>query len=727
MIIKEIELSNFCQHTSRKLEFGHVSGNDWKPHSHVGIIGQNGSGKSNILHSFEYAIVGDLANFKKEDLLSWGEEKGYVKLTFLHDGKEGVIKRSIQGASASFKYAGVSVSGITKVNNAIAENIGMTKDICRNGVFVHQADIDGILFDTQANREKKWQHLVGMHDMSKIHTGMGKFLSALPAPQDYQGQKNLLDEQELPWLERKKTEDKLLTIDTESITKELVRISCVMAALRNNNKTKERIEVMTKCVQTAEERKVVIQKTADEVSYATRDNVAKLHEEIAKDEQLLRDASNHERMFAEYTTKTKNILKYKQKLTLQSSDLYDKMQEQSTITEEAYIEESKKVNEATITARTTTAIIKALEEAPSGCDCPVCNQKIAGDTKTLLLPELRNRLASALTRQKKGQQVTHAYETWGIYNLQEVTKMRQEVQTTKQNIATAQAAIDTIPEEMRTQRVTDTAGLNARIAKNNEELSTTEFRARAYDNAQSSLRLAISEVARTKAALAEAKLTETATITTQTEEELTEQYNKLEARRVQGLAEAREAEQTNSALQAIQDQRDRIKVKETKDAERREFLAFMTRVRDWFHYSNGPHKVSVEVLRQLTPGVNKFLGMFNSDYSVETDYNTLSYRVLFHDNRPTPADGPPMASVLSGGQRIMLALAFRMACYYMFASKFGIMTLDEPTVYLDDTNVNNFVGLFETLHSLSEKLGIQMFISTHERALIPVMDHFVDL
>ncbi len=172
----------------------------------------------------------------------------------------------------------------------------------------------------------------------------------------------------------------------------------------------------------------------------------------------------------------------------------------------------------------------------------------------------------------------------------------------------------------------------------------------------------------------------------------------------------------------VREQRALIASKEEADKKMRETLRSLTEVREWFHYANGPHKVAVAVLKRLTPGVNDFLDLFNSDFSVVADVEELGYRVQFHDDRPTPEGGLPSAIELSGGQRIMLALAFRLACYFMFASKFGIMTLDEPTTYLDENNVKNFVGLFELIRDMSNKLGIQMFISTHEKQLIPVMD-----
>ena len=63
----------------------------------------------------------------------------------------------------------------------------------------------------------------------------------------------------------------------------------------------------------------------------------------------------------------------------------------------------------------------------------------------------------------------------------------------------------------------------------------------------------------------------------------------------------------------------------------------------------------------------------------------------------------------------------------MFASKLGLLSLDEPTVYLDDSNVGRFCTLLEKIKEIAKKMDVQVLIATHERSVLPFCDSVVDL
>jgi DNA repair exonuclease SbcCD ATPase subunit len=150
-------------------------------------------------------------------------------------------------------------------------------------------------------------------------------------------------------------------------------------------------------------------------------------------------------------------------------------------------------------------------------------------------------------------------------------------------------------------------------------------------------------------------------------------------------------------------------------------------VREWLHYANGPHSLAVSIMQELTGNVNTFLDKLNAPFAALTDETDLSYRCPFTDGRAMPVEGPPDAGELSGGQKTLLAIAFRLASYCMFANKQGLLSLDEPTAYLDADNVDNFCNLLEKVKEVAQSLDLQIFISTHERAILPFCDTVIDL
>lgn len=104
----------------------------------------------------------------------------------------------------------------------------------------------------------------------------------------------------------------------------------------------------------------------------------------------------------------------------------------------------------------------------------------------------------------------------------------------------------------------------------------------------------------------------------------------------------------------------------------------------------------------------------------------MTVRVLFTDGRATP-ETPPTTDVLSGGEQVQLAVAFRLAIYTMFAGKLGLLSLDEPTAYLDDGNVDRFGVLLSQVRQIAKSMRVQVFMATHERSVLPHMDAVVDL
>ena len=99
----------------------------------------------------------------------------------------------------------------------------------------------------------------------------------------------------------------------------------------------------------------------------------------------------------------------------------------------------------------------------------------------------------------------------------------------------------------------------------------------------------------------------------------------------------------------------------------------------------------------------------------------LGFLVDFPDGRSQPA------SRLSGGQKVVLALAFRIAVNSLFAADLGVIALDEPTAYLDDENISCLDVALARLRDLSEARGLQCILITHEKGLGHLFDHVVQL
>jgi len=168
MRLKQIEAFNFRQHRDFKREF---TGNL------IGLIGPNGSGKSNFINMINYMLTGAVPDTTKDRLLSWGAaDDGYVKGIVEDGGRDIEIFRALASSSATLTADNEVTKGITKVNNAVIDLIGVDSTIA-DAIFARQGQIDAVLFAPPAERELAFQKLCGVGDALKIHKDLGKILN----------------------------------------------------------------------------------------------------------------------------------------------------------------------------------------------------------------------------------------------------------------------------------------------------------------------------------------------------------------------------------------------------------------------------------------------------------------------------------------------------------------------------------------------------------------------
>lgn len=164
MIINKLRLRNFGQHEDLQLEFnGPV----------IGILGQNGKGKSTIAQAIVYAFLGDLPTAASE-CIRHGEKQLRVDCEFTKGGISGSITRT---ASKDGKATRSLVWGndpdakpITRakdVDIAIEEILGADKQTILNSVFIAQGDIANIVKATSSKRIELLVKLLNLNYLNK--------------------------------------------------------------------------------------------------------------------------------------------------------------------------------------------------------------------------------------------------------------------------------------------------------------------------------------------------------------------------------------------------------------------------------------------------------------------------------------------------------------------------------------------------------------------------------
>jgi exonuclease SbcC len=120
----------------------------------------------------------------------------------------------------------------------------------------------------------------------------------------------------------------------------------------------------------------------------------------------------------------------------------------------------------------------------------------------------------------------------------------------------------------------------------------------------------------------------------------------------------------------------------------------------------------------LNVGLQEHMEVFEVPFSCDID-NELNVMCTI------PGIGKKPAERLSGGQRVMLGIAFRFAICRLFAAGLGFVVLDEPTVMLDDDHVDIVVDLLNAIKGHLFNAGLQLLVPTHSPQLESTFDSVI--
>jgi DNA repair exonuclease SbcCD ATPase subunit len=143
-------------------------------------------------------------------------------------------------------------------------------------------------------------------------------------------------------------------------------------------------------------------------------------------------------------------------------------------------------------------------------------------------------------------------------------------------------------------------------------------------------------------------------------------------------------------------------------------------VRDVLHPTMLPKRVLQEYATLINRRIHYYLQIWEAPFRVYLDDN-LAFLAEYPDGKTHPA------ARLSGGQKIVASISFRLAMADTFAKDVGILILDEPSNHLDKDNITHLQNLLLRLKELTGSTGKQIIIVTHEEQLSGFFDHVVKL
>lgn len=706
MRLDQLTLENVCQHRTLNWDFGRGV---------IGILGPNGSGKSNALNVACYgALTGDWSRHAqgKNGMIrqqAAEDEKSYIRLQFTHDGEQFEITRGFRGTAAHRMVSLSSGDHWTKANeiqSVLEEVLGIQRRLIDEFMFCDQWQLFAFLSAVPAERARSFAYLCNTVKAEKIWELLGAQVQTdTPLAERIVDSRDEVRVQLGEYKQRHKIAEQRMVEARTGLLSKPRKEECDWIV--QHRSTWDFVERRLGQLRSDE----ALLKTAAAKAYA------ELKQAKAELEELAKDADADAVRWDEITAALSTLQDQQKAWNLKSRWISEHARlagQLAVHTECELLSPAVDVNELQEERRQVQSEYERLEELLDNVDgqpaCPTCGtpsdklQDHINDAKRRR-PELRQRLDELQQRIDDAQSYAQSYAEW-------VAKRNQ-----------LQAKLDDA-----TDTLTSLEGISEPSALRLTELTAEQGQIRQRRKTRDTAR---TTVALKEQAFAGAKGRHQAT--KQQREELEQDQIKHEVSD-EDLARAREELDRHTAanVQIVaakaaiaeldgfitnqQKELERITLLLQRSAKARHWVQLLTQCRDEvMHRDKLPRIVHQSYLEDMTDEINTTLDLLGSPFHVTTTAD-ISFVAHFSNGTTMPAEG------LSGGQKVLLAMAYRLTVNSLFAPQVGCMVLDEPTVALDADNREMIAEVFRNVGAVARSRGQQIIIITHEESLRSCFD-----
>lgn len=709
MYIDQLTLRNFCQHRSRQFEF--------QP-GLTAIVGPNGSGKSNVFGAIQFALTGENPNagVKADNVcqLADASEPSYVSLAFRHGSAQAVVTRRLRPyAKPTLEVTGApTITGDGPVNQAIQEILGIDFSLLNSVVLVAQGDIFGFLSEAPARRAEALQRLFRTDGAEKIYTAIGQCLSTMTVPKvatDIDVLRLRLMEAQAQYVALR--EQLAQRRSAEEVQQAYFAALSVCSEWEQRCQQQERCETLRGRLDSVVAERKRSEETLAKLMTSWQAVTAALdtrREEADRARAALLQLSQQEAMVRRTETLRAQLAIREREL----SELAPPTAPPDYCQPPAFREELDKL---AAEIREDERFLSSLDPEAGVTECPLCRTPVVTLADRYVqvertLPEKRKEYEEKTRRYQRSVQ----YDTALAQYTSRRERLTEQLLHLQGELAYLQPLLPSVglPDKTKLEEVVQAYDDLVQQEKGYaESVRGWQGIVARVQGTEGELRQQLQE---TEALLAKSRVTEELAKSAQ-----------AESRRLQ--EELAETMQLNNALAALRATietmlRQKREAKEAMDraAAVLATITHLTELRAMFHKDGAPRFVSQANLQRLSCGTNEYLQLLGAEFRVTAD-DKLSFTAQFPDGRTQPADR------LSGGQKVVLALAFRLAAYFAYAGDMAFLAMDEPTAYLDATTVGALGETLGHLRGMIASRGMQMLLITHEMSLQGAFDKVITL
>lgn len=594
-----------------------------------------------------------------------------------------------------------------EIENKIYDIIGVSHKVLTEFIFVEQGQIEGILFNKVAGRvdQKSMQNLCGTQQAELIREYLQTEInSTVPESR------------------------------SEAIQKTQVKLTDLGATVRECREQLSRARERCLFPDSLEHFKALVarydaQQAALKATLQANSHIRQYEEELEAEHKLLEQYRRAAVEYADVLASLEPSVKAAYQLKEQHHSSLQSHQARAVATQQLQVLYAVQARPAPIKSHIAADVLEQLQadynrmmadmqtsyriaNLPAGQLCPTCSQ-------TLSIDHVDHHAA---LHSKLSQETQAAHDT-----LTRLTQVGQEdayaeatYQAQQEAAQRSVTALETLLEKLPRYAPVEEADLKAA----EETIAFCERAQLDYQNVSQTIKLSENHTAQLNAGLDRARAT-SQTMATSLGERVTEDaYREAQTCLSEHERESTVAGEANGRLNSLVRQQQDLEAELLKYQQEELKLGQIRIWRDQVERARGllhREQLPAVVARIFLEGINRHLARYLEIFEVPFTARLTSEEVLcsFGGKPDVPAGR------LSGGQKVMLGLAFRFAIYDQFVSSLGILMLDEPTVYLDDDHVNVAVEMLTRIKSYSRSAGLQLIVVTHDQRLASVFDQTI--
>ncbi|MFA5571472.1 MAG: SMC family ATPase [Candidatus Bathyarchaeia archaeon] len=701
MQLHKLHLRNFCQHQDLTVNF--------EPGLNL-ILGPNGAGKSNLIEAIQFAITGDLQNHTREEAICQNasdNETSSVTLDFQHLDYTVCVRRSIRPTTHTLTcvmHSGdytATIEGYSEVNKYLLELLDVQKKQLEDYVFIAQGSLDALINKPKEQRTLELAKVFGVADTERIWEALGTKLTKIEVPV-------------APDLVKLEAECHRLRTEAAAINKQMCDLSAVKLdeelVSHFNEELVLRKEYETNLIKYYKLRDTLTTLEQNLKHYAClpedQHDIEKL--KLAKysaecEADIARDILKEWAAYAQYQRQLNTLVVQQEKL--------EKTIRERVPVYKGYSQNLKCAKEKLEVLKADLSIYQS-NIAAARCSirsavCVTCKRPFDN------YEQIKESLA-ALEQQE--QQLITAIAP--LQTAMDIWQIRQHVYVAINSYRNALNNIQTVPLPEKSEKECE------RIVREIEIINIDLKQAQEYFNTQSlkeaELRGSYNSI-KEQLLTIEQSLLNNPVINRRQYNEITtalKDYNIHKAQETELININKQKQFELSRVQTEFDNAITLVDQRQKLLTAREYLVSL---RELFHRSGLP-KIMIEAyIDIIASDVNEFLTIFDAPFKVKRGEH-LGFDAVFANNSTVISD-----KLLSGGQKVILSLAFRVALNSRFTTTLGLLSLDEPTVHLDKETRACMPIMLERLRELCKLKNIQVLFITHDDDLFNLGDNIIQL